>query len=457
MPVSLSRRIVRGARSLRFDTLPREAVEEVEIALLDYFSCVFESRGLGPSVHAIELAARAPGRTTVIATPLRAAAPEAAFANAVLGHGLVREDMHTGSVSHLGVVVFPTLLALAESSREPAIGRDFVTAAVCGYETGAAIGRALMDRDVVKRFRPTGVTGPLGSAIAGARLRRLNEDAATSALGFAANAIAGLNEWPVQGADEMFFHVGFAARNAVTAVELAELGAFASESALDGPAGLFAALGKPDNTDQVAPFSGGPLEILSVYHKPAPACNYAQTACQVARMLAVEDRVRTPEIAGIDVRVSAAALNYPGCNASGPFERVLQAKMSIQYCVAATLVRGAIEEANYRLLADPEVKRLIDAIALEEAPEFTAAYPRAQGTEITVTLHNGRVIQRRLDDLVPATPDQVRDRFRTAAGGALGSDAAIALEEAAGRLEELPDMADLVALAAGKDRDAAAS
>jgi len=255
----------------------------------------------------------------------------------------------------------------------------------------------------------------------------------------------------------MFFHVGFAARNAVTAVELAELGAFASESALDGPAGLFAALGKPDNTDQVAPFSGGPLEILSVYHKPAPACNYAQTACQVARMLAVEDRVRTPEIAGIDVRVSAAALNYPGCNASGPFERVLQAKMSIQYCVAATLVRGAIEEANYRLLADPEVKRLIDAIALEEAPEFTAAYPRAQGTEITVTLHNGRVIQRRLDDLVPATPDQVRDRFRTAAGGALGSDAAIALEEAAGRLEELPDMADLVALAAGKDRDAAAS
>ena len=95
-----------------------------------------------------------------------------------------------------------------------------------------------------------------------------------------------------------------AARLTARAVELAELGAFASESALDGPAGLFAALGKPDNTDQVAPFSGGPLEILSVYHKPAPACNYAQTACQVALMLAVEDRVRIPEIAGIGVRLT---------------------------------------------------------------------------------------------------------------------------------------------------------
>ncbi len=48
----------------------------------------------------------------MIGTRVRASAAEAAFANAVLGHGLVREDMHTGSVSHLGIVIFPTLLAL---------------------------------------------------------------------------------------------------------------------------------------------------------------------------------------------------------------------------------------------------------------------------------------------------------------------------------------------------------
>jgi len=32
-----------------------------------------------------------------------------------LGHGLVREDMHAGSISHHGVVVWPTLLPLARS------------------------------------------------------------------------------------------------------------------------------------------------------------------------------------------------------------------------------------------------------------------------------------------------------------------------------------------------------
>jgi 2-methylcitrate dehydratase PrpD len=258
-------------------------------------------------------------------------------------------------------VVFPTLLELTHAKKVS--GRDFILAAVCGYETGAAIGRALMDRETVRRVRPTGITGPLGAAMAGARLLGLSEDAATSALGLAANSTAGLNEWPSSGADEMFFHAGFAARNAVTSVELAQLGAFASETALDGEAGLFAALGRRDRAEQVRLFGGEP-EILSVYHKPAPACNYAQTACQVARALVAEDGVAAGAIEAIAVRASAAALGYPGCNATGPFERVLQAKMSIQYCVAATLVTGKIEESNYRLLKNAEVLRLIGITTL---------------------------------------------------------------------------------------------
>ena len=77
--------------------------------------------------------------------------------------------------------------------------------------------------------------------------------------------------------------------------------------------------------------------------------------------LAREERIDIRDIASIRIRVSAAALNYPGCNATGPFQRVLQAKMSIQYCAAAALLRGTIEEANYGLLKDPELMRLIAA------------------------------------------------------------------------------------------------
>jgi 2-methylcitrate dehydratase PrpD len=440
--VTLSRELARNARALSFDRLPLEAVTEVKVAFLDLLSCAYESLDLPPSLQAMNIASHGQGCAGVIGTSLRVAPAEAAFVNAVLSHGLVREDMHTGSVSHLGVVIFPTLLAL--SRRKQASGRDFILSAICGYETGAAVGRAAMDRETVRRFRPTGITGPLGAAMGASLLLGLSEDATVSALGLAANTTAGLNEWPGSGADEMFFHAGFAARNAVTSVELAELGAYASETALDGAAGLFAALGRRERAAEVKAFTGGqPLEILSVYHKPAPACNYAQTACQVARALAVEDGVQAGEIEGITVTAAAAALAYPGCNAAGPFERVLQAKMSIQYCVAATLVRGAIEEANYRLLKDPEVLRLAGVTVLEEGSDFTRAYPGAQGTEIGVRLRNGTTLRRRMEDLVPASAPDIRARFRTACVKVLGAAATNAIEAAVDGLEDMEDVSVL--------------
>ena len=364
----------------------------------------------------------------MIGTLVRASAAEAAFANAVLGHGLVREDMHTGSVSHLGIVIFPTLLALSQTRK--VTGRDFIAGAVCGYEIGASVGRALMDQETVRLFRPTGITGPLGAAVAGSRMLGFTEDASVSALGLAANATAGLNEWPASGADDMFFHAGFAARNAVTAVELAELGAFGSETSLDGPAGLFASLRHSDRVELVTPFQGETLEIFSVYHKPAPACNYAQTACQAALAIGVN----SADITSIEVRCTAAAINYPGCNASGPFERVLQAKMSIHFCVAATLACGSIQESNYRRLNDPEIARLISITKLVEDPELTRAYPGVQGSEVIVTLRDGQVLRKRMSDLVPATPDQIRGRFRSAAGAA-----AQTIEQKADDLDRLED------------------
>jgi 2-methylcitrate dehydratase PrpD len=419
--------VVRAARS--FTDLSPDAIAKVKIALLDFLSCAFESLDLPPSKQAIKVAGGAGGGpASVIGTSVRASAAEAAFANAVLGHGLVREDMHTGSVSHLGIVIFPTLLALSQPRK--ITGQNFIRAAVCGYEVGASVGRALMDQETVRIFRPTGITGPLGAAVAGSVMLGFTEDAGVSALGLAANATGGLNEWPASGADDMFFHAGFAARNAVTSVELAELGAFGSETALDGPAGLFAALRRADRVAHVTPFRGDSLEIFSVYHKPAPACNYAQTACQAALAIGVPSR----DIAAVQVRCTAAAIHYPGCNAPGPFERVLQAKMSIHFCVAATLARQSIEESNYRRLDDLEIARLIGVTKLEEDPELTQAYPRLQGSEVIVTLRDGRVLRKKMSDLVPATPDQIRARFRSAAGAA-----AVRIEERVEALEKLTD------------------
>ena len=120
--------------------------------------------------------------------------------------------------------------------------------------------------------------------------------------------------------------------------------------------------------------------------------------------------------------------------------------MSIPYCVAAALVRGAIEEANYRMLADAEILRLIAATTLTEDPAFTKAYPRVQGGEVIVTLRDGRTLKRRLEDVIPATADQVRERFRSACAAVLGESRAGALEEMVQNLEHQPEMRALTNL-----------
>jgi 2-methylcitrate dehydratase PrpD len=243
----------------------------------------------------------------------------------------------------------------------------------------------------------------------------------------------------------MFFQAGFAARNALTAVRLAELGAFASPSALDGEAGLFAALKKRSAALKVELFRAAP-EILSVYHKPVPACNFAQTASQAALTIAGARKWAPERIASIAVRVSRAASLYPGCDYTGPFAHVLQAKMSIQYNVAAALIEAGVSEKNFALLNDPRLHRLIGLTTLEVDEQMTRAYPARQGSEVEVRTVDGETQRVHLDDVVNATAAEVRERFGRAVAGTLGPARAREIEGCIDTLESSEDAGRLAAL-----------
>ena len=235
----MARALARTALAVDLGRFDADVIAKAKICLLDFLSCAFEARNHPWSRQAIGIAREVEDGATVIGTRTLASPGDAAFANAVMGHGLVREDMHAASICHHGVVIWPTLLALSE--RAPLSGATFLAAAIIGYETGAQIGRALFTADLARLYRPTGLVAPLGAALAGSCALGLTEDAATSAIAIAANTSSGLNEWPHAGGSEMYFHPGFAARNAIAAIELAEAGALASETILEGDAGLFAA------------------------------------------------------------------------------------------------------------------------------------------------------------------------------------------------------------------------
>jgi 2-methylcitrate dehydratase PrpD len=222
----------------------------------------------------------------------------------------------------------------------------------------------------------------------------------------------------------MYFHAGFAARNGMAAAQLARAGAFAAPNIVEGEAGLFRAIGRCEPPDDIPLYSGNTFEILSVFHKQAPACNYAQTPCQAALRAARQFNGSASEITAITVRCTKAAMLYPGCDHTGPFRNSLQAKMSIQFGVAATIASRAMNEANYARIGDELIEVLIGKITLETDDDLTAAYPGKQGAEVTIATKNGRNYTSRLDDVVKADADEVGERFVRSAIAWLGAEQA---------------------------------
>ncbi|PPQ19508.1 hypothetical protein CV770_09965 [Bradyrhizobium sp. AC87j1] len=439
--VPLSRQMARSVLTLDIGDFGPEVVAKAKLCLLDFLSCAFEA-GHHPWSRQVIAIAQAGGSATIIGTSQLSSPADAAFANAVMGHGLVREDMHAASIAHHGVVIWPALLALSEQT--PLHGAKLLAAAIIGYETGARIGRALLTSDLARLYRPTGLVAPLGAALAGSFALGLSEDQATSAVAIAANTSSGLNEWPHAGGSDMYFHPGFAASNAIKAVGLAGAGAFGSETILEGEAGLFAAYRRQAAPDSIALFPNGECEIMAVYNKPVPACNFAQTAVQAALRVSHE-LASTEEIDRVVIRAPDAAVRYPGCDSMGPYRNALQAKMSIPFSVAATLARGEIEEENYAGLDDADIIRLVAITELKADAGFTAAFPGKQGAEVTVQLRDGRTIRHALPDVIAATPADIRARFRSSAAGVLGEDRAHRLEQLIDGCEQLGNAGDIAA------------
>jgi 2-methylcitrate dehydratase PrpD len=439
----MARAIARWIHAMDAAALDEGVVEKAKRCLLDMIGIAAAANDLPWSRQAAEYAAAMGGsRATVIGRSERASVADAAFANATAGHGLVQEDMHTASVSHIGVVVWPTLLALAEVQR--ATGRALVAAGVVGYQVMARIGQALVTREVAQRFRPTGLVGAVGGAAAGARLLRLSEDETVHALALAANTAGGLNEWPRTGGGEMFFHPGFAARNAVTAVLLARAGADAAESALDGRAGLFAAFG---GAPRERLDLDGEWEIHAAYHKPVPACNYAQTPAQAALAVRSAPAFTPQDVERVVVKSFPEAIAYPGCDHAGPYRTQLQAKMSIQFAVAAVLVHGRLDDEVFRDFApDGAVATLARRVRLESDAELARGYPQRQGAEVIVGLRDGRTASRRLLDLEPLDADGVRQRTRAALARLLGAARAAEIDREIDSLTASPDAARLARL-----------
>ena len=275
-----------------------------------------------------------------------------------------------------------------------------------------------------------------------------DKETAASALGLAANACAGMNEWPWAGGQEIYTHVGVAARNGIASFDLACAGLRASASVLEGRDGLFAAYGAGEAGVKafVTSLANG-YAILETRHKPFAGCNLIQSPIAAALAAGRDVGGRTAEIEAIVIKTFAQARSYPGCDNAGPFSQVQQSKMSLQYGVASAVLYGRVDEETYVRFDEPELLRLIASSRIEVVPAYAASLQKLmQPACVEIRLRDGSVHEASVQDVPWLSDSAVVARFRREAEPFLKPDQQTRLVELVNELWSLESCAPLFEL-----------
>lgn len=442
----LTTRFSQFVTQARYEDLPHEATRLITDAITDAIGCSLAgSREPITSILARTLpTSTAPQDHLLLGSTRRASAFEAALYNGTCIHAIDYDDTSHPSYSHPSAHIVPAILA---AGREfGASGRDLVLAYALGLELVGKLGRALNTEHYLKGWHTTGTFGAIASAAAAARLARLDAAGTANALAIAGSAAGGLRA--NFGTMTKPLHAGYAARSGLLAVMLTREGFTASPDILDSRYGYLnvfaAAPPRLDAFDQL----GAPWEIATPYGiaiKPFPACGSTHTAIEAS--LALRAQINGESIAS--VRVGTNELCSQTLIYSDP-QTPLQAKFSMEFCVAATLLRGEVNMATFvpEVVADPAIRALMKRVTVEvdERVRFNSEH----GTVVSVQAASGR----QLEALVPLARgkpehwlslDELKAKFVDCARGSLSAARAGALFAHLQDIAQLPSTDALLA------------
>lgn len=449
-----AQRLAEFATALTLEEIPAEVVEAAKLHLLDTLGCGLAAHGVGVAGEGRQAMAELGGeaQATVIGLETSLPAPNAAFANAMLCHGLDFDDTHSDSVSHISTVICPAALAVAEALG--ASGRATLVAIVAANETVTRIGMAAPGAFHERGFHPTAVCGVFGATAAAARLAGLPAERTASALGIAGSLASGLFAYLEEGTPTKPVHPAWAAHGGLLAARLAALGAEGPPSVIEGKFGLYHAFlgaekGEIDIDAQLADL-GSRWETLRIAFKPYPACHFMHGSLGATAEVAAG--LDPDEIDEVVVTVPAAGVSLvlePAAQKVAPRSEY-EGKFSLQYSAAAMIVHGRVGVATYSddAIADPRVLALARKVRYEtkEYDSYPAAFPGG----VRIRTRSGTVLEadfpyQRGGPENPMDADEVRAKFRGNAGLALSEPSAEALERAVLSLEEQEDVSAVLA------------
>ena len=449
--MQLADELARRSAALRFEDLPPQAVHWAKVGILDTIG-VTVAGSTEPAARIVEKAvASTGGASLVFGTAERTGALDAALINGTAAHALDFDDCNNTLGGHPSAPILPALFALADE--RPTDGRAFIAAYVAGFETECKLARGVNFHHYTKGWHATATLGVHGAAAAACHLMRLDAGRTATALAIASSLASGIKA--NFGTMTKPLHVGHCARNGLFAALLAEQGFTANAGAFEHKQGFLDVFNGPGTYDvgRVLADWGAPFDIVEpgIAIKQYPCCGSTHPALDVMLDLVRRHDLAPDTVARIDCWTHARRLEHT--DRPDP-QSGLEAKFSVQYCLARALTDRAIRVEHFEddAVRDPAVATILPRV---HARAYTAAqFPVDNhfGAEVKVTTVDGEVFAGRIDEALgrtstnPVPAVRLREKFENCIGRALPGARAKALADMVERLDTLADMRTLSAL-----------
>lgn len=385
------------AANLRFDTIPERVVRRTEDLFLDWIGSALAGKG-ARAVEIIESFAKQmgpiSGASEVLLSRRRTTPLFAAMVNGAASHVVEQDDLHNSSVVHPGAVVFPGALAVAQSLG--CSGREFLTAAVVGYEVGIRVGEFL-GRSHYKIFHTTSTAGTLAAAAAVGHLLKLDGEQMLHAFGSAGTQASGLWEFLRDAADSKQLHTAQASGNGLMSAYLARDGFTGAQHILDGAQGMAAGMSSDADPAKLIDRLGQRWATEETSFKFHACCRHTHPAADALLQVMRDNDVPADQIAHVTAHVHQAAIDVLGAVIDP--QSVHQAKFSmgtVLGLIAHFHKAGLTEfDASYN---DAGVAAFRRKVVMALDTEVDQAYPARWIGKVTVTTTDGRVLHGRVDE-----------------------------------------------------------
>src|SRR5580700_9478468 len=209
---------------LRYEQIPADVIARIKLLVLDSLGCAIYGGDL-PWSRILRETLLELDKTTaasVWGTRDQLSAPHAVLVNGALVQSFELDDVHRVGVLHVGAVTLPPIFAVLE--REPSIsGRDFLAAAVAGYEIGPRVGLCMGQEHIGQGWHSGATLGVFSAAAGAAAALRLDVPQTVNAIGIAGTQSAGLMA-AQYGAMVKRMHAGRSAQSGLYGALLAKRG-----------------------------------------------------------------------------------------------------------------------------------------------------------------------------------------------------------------------------------------